>query len=40
MDHSSTSYVFDPAGKLRLVLRHDQTAQDYAHDIALLLKTS
>ncbi len=39
MDHSSTSYVFDPAGKLRLVLRHDQTAQDYAHDIALLLKT-
>ena len=39
MDHSAVSYVFDPAGKLRVVLRHEQTAQDYAHDIALLLKT-
>lgn len=39
MDHSAVSYVFDPAGRLRVVLRHEQTAQDYAHDIALLLKT-
>lgn len=39
LDHSAVSYVFDPAGKLRVVLRHEQTAQDYAHDIALLLKT-
>jgi protein SCO1/2 len=39
MDHSSISYVYDPQGKLRLALRHAQTAQDYAHDIALLLKT-
>lgn len=39
MDHSAVSYVFDPAGQLRVVLRHEQTAQDYAHDIALLLTT-
>ena len=39
MDHSAMSYVFDPLGHLRLVMRHEQTAQDYAHDIAQLLKT-
>jgi protein SCO1/2 len=39
MDHSAMSYVFDPASHLRLVMRHEQTAQDYAHDIAQLLKT-
>ena len=39
LDHSAVSYVFDPAGQLRVVLRHEQTAQDYAHDIALLLNT-
>ena len=39
LDHSAVSYVFDPAGRLRVVLRHEQTAQDYAHDIALLLQT-
>ncbi|MDR2127698.1 MAG: SCO family protein [Burkholderiaceae bacterium] len=37
MDHSAQAYVFDAQGKLRLSLRHEQTAQDYAHDIALLL---
>lgn len=37
MDHSTQSYVFDPSGRLRLVLRHDQTAEDYAHDIAQLI---
>jgi protein SCO1/2 len=39
VDHSAMSYLFDPQGHLRLVMRHEQTAQDYAHDIALLLKT-
>lgn len=39
MDHSALSYLFDPTGVLRVALRHEQTAQDYAHDIALLLKT-
>lgn len=40
MDHSALSYVFDPNGQLRLALRHEQSAQDYAHDIAQLLKKS
>lgn len=38
MDHSALSYLFDPTGTLRVAMRHEQTAQDYAHDIALLLK--
>lgn len=38
MDHSTFSYVFDPAGRLRLVLRHEQTAQDYAEDLRQLLR--
>jgi len=38
MNHSAMSYVFDTQGRLRVVLRHEQTAVDYAHDIALLLK--
>ena len=38
MDHSALSYLFDPSGNLRVAMRHEQTAQDYAHDIALLLK--
>ncbi len=37
MDHSALSYVFDPAGRLRLALRHNQTAQDYAEDLRLVL---
>jgi len=39
MDHSALSYLFDPSGNLRVAMRHEQTAKDYAHDIALLLKT-
>ncbi|MBK7990445.1 MAG: SCO family protein [Comamonadaceae bacterium] len=34
MDHSALSYAFDPQGRLRLALRHEQTAEDYAHDLA------
>lgn len=37
MDHSALSYVFDPAGRLRIVLRHEQTSRQYADDIARLL---
>ncbi len=37
MDHSALSYVFDPAGKLRLVLKHEQTAQDCAADLRQIL---
>lgn len=37
MDHSALSYVYDPKGQLRLALRHDQTAQDYADDLRKIL---
>lgn len=37
LDHSSLTYALDPQGKLRLALRHDQTAADYAQDIRHLL---
>ncbi|KAF1045524.1 SCO family protein [Xylophilus sp.] len=38
MDHSAFSYVYDPQGRLRLVMRHDQTAQEYADDVRRLLQ--
>lgn len=38
MDHSTLSYVFDPQGRLRLALRHEQNAQDYAQDLQRLLQ--
>ncbi len=37
MDHSTLSYAFDPQGRLRLALRHEQSAEDYTHDLRLLL---
>jgi protein SCO1/2 len=37
MDHTALSYVYDPAGQLRVVLRHDQTAEQYAQDLRRLL---
>lgn len=37
MDHTALSYVYDPAGKLRLVLKHDQTAEQVAQDLRRLL---
>lgn len=37
LDHSALTYALDPEGKLRLALRHDQTAADYADDIRKLL---
>jgi protein SCO1/2 len=40
MDHSAFSYVFDPEGKIRLVLRHEQSAQECAQDLRQILKTS
>lgn len=40
MDHSAITYVFDPAGRLRLALRHDQSAQDYADDILHILQST
>ncbi|MET3394837.1 protein SCO1/2 [Variovorax sp. 1140] len=38
MDHSAFSYVFDPKGKIRIVLRHEQSAQECADDLRRLLR--
>ena len=40
IDHSSSSFVFDPAGHLRLLVSNAQGAEVYAHDIAELLRTA
>lgn len=37
MDHTAFTYVFDPQGRLRLAMRHEQTAQDAARDVSQLL---
>jgi protein SCO1/2 len=37
MDHTAASYVFDPAGKLRLFARDSQGAAPWVHDIKQLL---
>lgn len=38
MDHTALSYAFDPAGRLRLAIRHAETAASVAADVKLLLK--
>ncbi|RYH70138.1 MAG: SCO family protein [Alcaligenaceae bacterium] len=40
MDHSALSYVFDPEGKPRLVLRHEQSARECAEDLRQLLHST
>ena len=40
LDHSAMTYVYDPAGNLRLMLRHNQGAADYAADIRQILHAS
>ncbi len=37
MDHTAASYVFDPAGKLRLFVRDGQGPAPWVHDLRLLL---
>lgn len=37
IDHTALTYVFDTQGKLRLALRHNQTAEEYAQDIKRVL---
>ena len=37
VDHSAQSYVIDPRGRLRLLVRHDRIAQDLAPDLRVLL---
>lgn len=40
LDHSAFSYVYDPAGRLRLLLKHEQSAEDCADDLRQLLHTA
>ncbi len=37
MDHTALSYLFDRQGRIRVVLRHEQTADEYAADIRALM---
>ena len=39
VDHSAQSYVIDPQGRLRLLVRHDRIAQDLAADLRTILKS-
>jgi protein SCO1/2 len=38
VDHTAGSYVFDPAGRLRLFQPYGQPPADIAHDLTLLLR--
>ncbi|GAB4483134.1 MAG: SCO family protein [Burkholderiaceae bacterium] len=38
IDHTALSYVFDPQGRIRLVVRHEQTAEQIAADLGKLLR--
>ncbi|HWQ38284.1 MAG TPA: SCO family protein [Burkholderiales bacterium] len=38
MDHSAGTYIFDPAGRLRLYVGYGQGAEVFAHDIGRLLE--
>ncbi|HVF64185.1 MAG TPA: SCO family protein [Casimicrobiaceae bacterium] len=40
MDHSAGMFVFDAQGRLRLFVSHGQSADDLAHDLRELLRTS
>lgn len=40
MDHSALSYLFDPQGRIRVALRHAQSADDYLADVRTLLAES
>ena len=38
VDHSAQSYVIDPQGRLRLLVRHDRIAQDLSADLRAILR--
>jgi len=40
VNHSTQTYVIDPQGRLRLLVRHDRIAQDLAPDLRTLLRQS
>jgi protein SCO1/2 len=37
LDHTAVTYAFDPAGRLRLAIGHDETPAAVAHDVEELL---
>jgi protein SCO1 len=37
VDHTAASYVYDPQGRLRLLVKHDQGPDALLHDVKLLL---
>jgi protein SCO1/2 len=37
LDHTAITYAFDPRGRLRLAIGHDQSAAAVAHDVEVLL---
>ena len=37
IDHSATSYAFDPQGRIRLLIKHGETPQNIAADLRQLL---
>jgi protein SCO1/2 len=40
INHTAMTYVFDAQGRLRLGLKHDQSAEEYAADLRTLMKIS
>ena len=40
MDHSAGTFVFDPAGRLRLYVGHGQDAELFEHDLRELLRSA
>jgi protein SCO1 len=38
MDHTAVTYAFDPRGRLRLAIRHPQSAEEVAADLKVLLR--
>ncbi|MDR3087249.1 MAG: SCO family protein [Azoarcus sp.] len=40
LDHTATSYIYDPEGRLRLAVKHQTTAEAVAADVAALLHPS
>src|SRR4051794_26621987 len=40
IDHSAQSYVIDPQGRLRLLVRHDRISADLPDDLRVLLRES
>ena len=39
MDHTAITYIFDPHGRIRLAVRHEQTAEQVAADLRTLIRS-